>query len=436
MPRYSAYLIPDSSGTEHIWLIIGENTSTSPLIWHDAGGFGSGSKVIINSVQQGTVDLTQDVTNPFYRCSAYQSSSDSGSWAGIVTKEDSPNNPHVQFGGLSLHGSNPIGTSITPVSSLIQLPIMASDSIEPTLVEYRAGNYRLGFKLTDSFINDLQSSISSTSAPEITISAPSTSTQGTFSGPQMAILTTNRTAYINFNNEIFRLADNQHTAGYLMYTHVGYVGGSSGDYIVKCITVNYNNASWVLTQQTVANPSKYYTTTQVDTLLASDYLAKTGGVMTGTITLPNTGYGIKTSQPNGYATETNGDFRHQRTDTRDAFKIKNSSGTATIQLTYETGRIFTRGSIIHVPTNSMYQFTATGDCNVTNPQINAANLGKLPSGFYHNANSKTQEVILAGTGGTKLMISFIPGDGVYIGAFVNSAIVFNTKILDANGNKV
>lgn len=36
--RYYAYLIPDASGVEHIWLI----TGTTTLVWHDAGGFGGG----------------------------------------------------------------------------------------------------------------------------------------------------------------------------------------------------------------------------------------------------------------------------------------------------------------------------------------------------------------------------------------------------------
>ena len=49
---------------------------------------------------------------------------------------------------------------------------------------------------------------------------------------------------ILFNNELYQLADNQHTPGTLVFSHVGYENNS---FILKAITINLSTRGWVLT---------------------------------------------------------------------------------------------------------------------------------------------------------------------------------------------
>ena len=49
---------------------------------------------------------------------------------------------------------------------------------------------------------------------------------------------------ILFNNEFYQLADNQHTPGTLVFSHVGYENNS---FILKAITINLSTRGWVLT---------------------------------------------------------------------------------------------------------------------------------------------------------------------------------------------
>lgn len=59
VPRSSAYLIPDSNGSQHIWLIIGDGTTENPYLWHDAGGFGgAGTQIKVNGENLTEADMS------------------------------------------------------------------------------------------------------------------------------------------------------------------------------------------------------------------------------------------------------------------------------------------------------------------------------------------------------------------------------------------
>lgn len=57
---------------------------------------------------------------------------------------------------------------------------------------------------------------------------------------------------ILFNEEFYQLADNEHTAGTLVYSHVGY---ESGQLFIKTITITIATRGWVLT---TVKPSAYH----------------------------------------------------------------------------------------------------------------------------------------------------------------------------------
>ena len=77
----------------------------------------------------------------------------------------------------------------------------------------------------------------------VTISAPTTATQGTLTEEQLTTLQASDNNYIIFNNEIYRLADKQYTAGILSYTHTGWNGTAMLD---KSINITVSTRSWTL----------------------------------------------------------------------------------------------------------------------------------------------------------------------------------------------
>lgn len=100
---------------------------------------------------------------------------------------------------------------------------------------------------------------SGTEIQSITISAPTTATQGTITSDELATLQENDQNYIIFNDEIFRLNDKQHESGYLVYSHNGH--DTTGCFFQKCITITVSTLGWVLESQ--ENASKTYVDEQI-----------------------------------------------------------------------------------------------------------------------------------------------------------------------------
>lgn len=76
---------------------------------------------------------------------------------------------------------------------------------------------------------------------------PKTATQGTLERAALNVLQASNENYIVFNDEIFRLADKQHNAGYLVYSHNGH--DTTGCFFQKCITITLSSRAWVLETQ-------------------------------------------------------------------------------------------------------------------------------------------------------------------------------------------
>lgn len=85
----------------------------------------------------------------------------------------------------------------------------------------------------------------------IEITSPTTATDGTLTDEQFNFLQESVDNYIVFAKEIYKLQDNQHDPGYLIYTHVGH--NSSNNFTVKCITITVSTKAWVLTTEKVGS---------------------------------------------------------------------------------------------------------------------------------------------------------------------------------------
>ena len=79
---------------------------------------------------------------------------------------------------------------------------------------------------------------------------PKTATQGTLERGALNVLQASNENYIVFNDEIFRLADKQHNAGYLVYSHVGSIGGETK---IKTINLTIATGGWILTETPVSS---------------------------------------------------------------------------------------------------------------------------------------------------------------------------------------
>lgn len=236
-PRYAAYLISDTTGAEHVWLIVGEGTSDSPLLWHDAGGFGGGgSKIMIGGTEQAEVELGQ-VFN--------------GALTSIVPAQQTTSSltGGVQFENILVKGKNLAGNNVQGYAT-VQLPFYKSTNIEPKKV----GQQQIQFDLTQAAWDAIQERVDEAKPEEVQITAPTTSTNGQLSEEQLATLQANKGAYLMFNDEIYRLQDSQHESGYLVYSHIGYEN-STTTYKVKCITVTISTRGWVLTDITIPSSS-------------------------------------------------------------------------------------------------------------------------------------------------------------------------------------
>lgn len=89
------------------------------------------------------------------------------------------------------------------------------------------------------------------SAQAVVLSNPASATNGTLTADQLALLQADDSNYIEFNNELYYLADKQHTTGVLSYTHSGWNGSVMME---KSINITISSLAWTLYQ----GCTKYY----------------------------------------------------------------------------------------------------------------------------------------------------------------------------------
>lgn len=84
---------------------------------------------------------------------------------------------------------------------------------------------------------------------------PSTATNDTLTEAQWTTLQLNKENCITLNNEIYRLADNQHTTGIVSYVHTGWDGTAMKD---KSINITVSTRAWTLVAGTQPSGGKLY----------------------------------------------------------------------------------------------------------------------------------------------------------------------------------
>lgn len=89
----------------------------------------------------------------------------------------------------------------------------------------------------------------------VIINQPSSATSGTLSAVQLSTLRISNDNYIIFNNELYRLSDKEHTTGMLSYTHTGWDGTAIRD---KSINITISTRAWTLVQGEASSGGKLY----------------------------------------------------------------------------------------------------------------------------------------------------------------------------------
>lgn len=224
VPRSTAYLIPDSTGANHIWLISGTDT----LTWIDAGSLGGGgTKVIVDDVDQDQIDLSNVVDGS--RQIAIAPS------AGTTTSVSSTG---VNIVNAEMQYANPLGTTKDNSNVNISLPIVATDEIQPSQV----GNNQIGFNLTQAYKDKLNELINSGSGSgPIWVEVNATSSQSiTLTEDQMNALQSTTTTGIKLSSgEYFiKTADNPTMIYLINYT---VTTTSTGQNPLKYIRVSKSN---------------------------------------------------------------------------------------------------------------------------------------------------------------------------------------------------
>ena len=199
----AAYIIPNTEGAKHIWVIQG--ATAAQLAWVDIGE--SGVQGPQGPAGKG-IDTLTDIDLTLGDTTVQYDTED-----GVTI---------ISTGRASYQEGQ------TDFTTDLQLPIIAGDGISIDKAETAE-----------------QIIISNTGGLRvINIEAPEAATQGTLTAAQLAIVNENNPRdYILFNNEIYYLNDAGHQEGYAGYDHIGY---ENNKHFQKTITVTLSTGSWVL----------------------------------------------------------------------------------------------------------------------------------------------------------------------------------------------
>nr|DAG46862.1 MAG TPA: hypothetical protein [Bacteriophage sp.] len=210
--RTNSYLIPDSTGINHLWVITGEED----LLWTDAGA--------ITGVpgEPATISVGTTVTLP------------AGSNA-TVTNSGTTKDAVFNFGIPKGKDGQAATISVGTVSTLPA----GSNATVTNIGTTKDAVLNFGIPKGDK-------GATGDTATFITIDSPASATSGTITDAQLATLRLSKQNYIKFNNEIYKLNDDQLNSGYLIYSHIGQ--DNSKAYWIKEISITISTLGWVLSK--------------------------------------------------------------------------------------------------------------------------------------------------------------------------------------------
>lgn len=235
--RTNAYLIADDTGRKHLWVITGEDT----LLWTDAGA--------ITGIpgQAATINVGGTVTLP------------SNSQA-TVTNEGTSSEAVLNFGIPK--GADGQAATVT-IGTVSTLPT-GSQATVTNIGTARDAILNFGIPKGDK-------GPTGDTAQFITIDAPASAGSGTLTAAQLAILQASNQNYIKFNNEIYKLNDDQLNSGYLIYSHIGQ--DNSRTYWIKEISITISTLAWTLSKM---EPQAKLTFDTSPTLLSTNPVTSDG----------------------------------------------------------------------------------------------------------------------------------------------------------------
>ena len=208
VPRNYAYLIPDSTGLEHLWVIVGEDDD---LTWYDAGSFGGGVQAsTLPSILYATTTLGAQTTRRY---------TEDASGGTIVARQAN-------------------GQIKVPAA-----PVATTDAVSK--------------KYVDDTEDVLQAQIEGLETVVIEL----TGTSGTLTSGQLETLVNAREkGYILMGSKIFR------------YQDLSVISGPPDAYIYTCTTYNHNYGYYQVLTITVAKSGSWSLNTRSNTKVTEFYL--------------------------------------------------------------------------------------------------------------------------------------------------------------------
>lgn len=274
-----AYLIPNSEGVKHIWVVQG-NDVEKVFMWVDIGvsgvqgpkgETGAGIDTLTNTnLTLGNTTVTFDTTEGMNINSTMRQTYGDGQQHDSMLDLNIPIKPGN--GILIDKKENEEFVEIKTASNVVRsdqsnrykatqiyeqyIEIINKDRNYDYLVIYSPGyTYRYGkIEVANDFGNKIQLDFPAKTGrlaleeqlpTAVIIENPASAVNGTLTAEQLATLQASDNNYIIFNNELYRLADKQHTTGVLSYTHTGWDGTAIKD---KSINITISTLAWTLVQ--------------------------------------------------------------------------------------------------------------------------------------------------------------------------------------------
>lgn len=241
-----AYLIPNSEGVKHIWVVQG-NDVEKVFMWVDVGvsgvqgpkgETGAGIDTLTDTnLTLGNTTVTYDTTEGMNINSTMRQTYSDGQQHDSMLDLNIPIKPGD--GILIDKKENEESIEIKLDKTVLVAPKITQG---PYLMPQVAYNERIEWVPAD-YTN--KQYVDEKMPKAITIDSPTSAVNGTLTAEQLATLQANESNYIIFNNEIYRLADKQHTIGVLSYTHTGWDGTAVQN---KSINITISTLAWVLVQ--------------------------------------------------------------------------------------------------------------------------------------------------------------------------------------------
>lgn len=276
-----AYLIPNSEGVKHIWVVQG-NDVEKVFMWVDIGvsgvqgpkgETGTGIDTLTDTnLTLGNTTVTYDTTEGMNINSTMRQTYGDGQQHDsmldlnipikpgngiLIDKNENEESVEIKV------DSNTVEPKRLPVGIVSNQGFVYSTDPEGRDFEWKPINQDASYwsiPIRTNYNNFAVGDLDEDSPPglvankkyvnkkmpkAVTIDSPASAVNGVITAEQLKTLQESDNNYIIFNNELYRLANKQHTADILSYTHTGWDGTAIKD---KSINITISTSAWALVQ--------------------------------------------------------------------------------------------------------------------------------------------------------------------------------------------